>query len=102
MPYFTWPALLFIGELVFKVIMIAVILLQRKKTPSTKLAWILLIVVKAAGANLPLVRIPNLHLRRTAQIDAAVTTVVDFPIHIHLKIGVVFLGAEALPAASEN
>jgi len=44
MPYFTWPALLFIGELVFKVIMIAVILLQRKKTPSTKLAWILLIV----------------------------------------------------------
>ena len=44
MPDFTWPALLFIGELVFKVIMIAVILLQRKKTPSTKLAWILLLV----------------------------------------------------------
>jgi cardiolipin synthase len=40
----SWTALLFIGELIVKVFMIFVVLLQRKKTPSAKLAWILLLV----------------------------------------------------------
>ncbi len=39
-----WTVLLFIGELIVKVFMIFVVLLQRKKTPSAKLAWILLLV----------------------------------------------------------
>ncbi|MDP6693857.1 MAG: PLDc N-terminal domain-containing protein, partial [Phycisphaerales bacterium] len=39
-----WTSLLFLGEFIVKVIMIFVVLLQRKKTPSAKLSWILLIV----------------------------------------------------------
>ncbi len=39
-----WTVLLFAGELILKVFMIFVVLLQRKKTPSAKLAWILLLV----------------------------------------------------------
>ena len=42
---FSWPVLLFIGELILKVVMIVVVLLQRKKTSSTKLAWIMLIIL---------------------------------------------------------
>jgi len=42
---FTWPALLFVGELLLKVVMIMVVLLHRKKTSSTKLAWIMLIIL---------------------------------------------------------
>ncbi len=40
----SWTVILFIGELIVKVFMILVVLLQRKKTPSAKLAWILLLV----------------------------------------------------------
>ena len=40
----SWTTLLFLGELILKVLMIFVVLLQRKKTPSAKLAWILLLV----------------------------------------------------------
>ena len=40
----SWPFILFFGELTLKVIMIAVVILQRKKTSSSKLAWILLII----------------------------------------------------------
>ncbi|MDP7008610.1 MAG: cardiolipin synthase [Phycisphaerales bacterium] len=40
----SWTVLLFVGELVLKVFMIFVILLQRKKSSSAKLAWILLLV----------------------------------------------------------
>lgn len=36
--------MLIVGEIILKVIMIAVVLLKRKKTPSAKLAWIILIV----------------------------------------------------------
>jgi len=39
------PVLLFIGEMLLKVLMISIVLLQRKKTPSAKLAWIMLIIV---------------------------------------------------------
>lgn len=40
----SWTVLLFSGELVVKILMIFVVLMQRKKTPSAKLAWILLLV----------------------------------------------------------
>ncbi|MBC8201354.1 MAG: cardiolipin synthase [Planctomycetes bacterium] len=40
----SWPLILLIGELVLKVVMIALVLLQRKKTSAAKLAWILLII----------------------------------------------------------
>ena len=42
---FAWPALLFFGELILKIVMIMVVLLQRKKTSSTKLSWIMLIIL---------------------------------------------------------
>ena len=41
------------------------------------LAWVFLVVIETAGADLVLVRVPNLHLRRAAQIDTAVTARVD-------------------------
>ena len=40
----SWPLILFFGELALKVLMIAIVILQRKKTSSAKLAWILLII----------------------------------------------------------
>ncbi len=40
----SWPLILFFGELAIKVLMIAIVILQRKKTSSAKLAWILLII----------------------------------------------------------
>ena len=45
MIYFSLPAILFIGELLLKVLMICIVLLQQRKSPSTKLTWILLITV---------------------------------------------------------
>ena len=44
MSYFSWPVLLFVSELLLKVLMIGVVLLQQRKTPSAKLTWILLII----------------------------------------------------------
>ena len=42
---FSWPVLLFMGELLVKLLMIGVLLLQRRKPAATKLAWIMLIIV---------------------------------------------------------
>ena len=39
------PVILFIGELLLKVCMIAVVLLQKSKNSSAKLAWILIILI---------------------------------------------------------
>lgn len=39
-----WPVFLIVGEIVLKLIMIAIVLLQRKKTPAAKLSWIILII----------------------------------------------------------
>ena len=40
----SWPIVLFFGEISLKVLMIAIVILQKKKTSSAKLAWILLII----------------------------------------------------------
>ncbi|MDP6693710.1 MAG: cardiolipin synthase [Phycisphaerales bacterium] len=40
----SWALVLFFGEIALKVVMIAIVILQRKKTSSAKLAWILLII----------------------------------------------------------
>lgn len=41
---FSWPVILFSVELSLKIVMIAIVILQRNKTPPAKLSWILLIV----------------------------------------------------------
>jgi cardiolipin synthase len=48
----SWPFVLFIAELLLKVVMIAVVILQRKKTSSAKLAWILLIIFIPLGGSI--------------------------------------------------
>ncbi len=48
----SWPIILFITELVLKILMIAVVILQRKKTSSAKLAWILLIIFIPLGGSI--------------------------------------------------
>ncbi|HIB00845.1 MAG TPA: cardiolipin synthase, partial [Phycisphaerales bacterium] len=40
----SWPLIFIIGEFTLKVLVIAIVILQRKKTASAKLSWILLIV----------------------------------------------------------
>jgi cardiolipin synthase A/B len=47
----SWPLILFFGELALKVLMIAVVILQRKKTSSAKLAWIILIIFIPLGGT---------------------------------------------------
>ncbi len=47
----SWPIILFFVELSLKIVMIAVVILQRKKTPAAKLSWILLIVFIPFGGS---------------------------------------------------
>ena len=44
MSYFSWSVILFVGELLLKVLMISIVLLQQRKASSAKLTWILLII----------------------------------------------------------
>ena len=55
-----------------------------------------LVVVEPAGAARI---VPYLHLRIAAEIDAAVAFFADLPIHIKLKIAVVFCRLQALAFA---
>src|SRR5690242_6365169 len=45
-----------------------------------------LVVVQTAGADLPLLRVPDLHLRQAAQEDAAIPLGTDLPIQVQLEV----------------
>ena len=72
-----------------------------------RFAFVLLIVVKSSRtylcAHVNTRRVPNLHLRSAAKIDACVgfcALGVEFPVHIHLEVAVFLNGAEVFKAVS--
>ena len=71
-----------------------------------RLARVLLVVVEAAGPDLrPDVcarRVPDLDLRRAAQVDAAVAVLGDAPVDEHLEVAVVLHRAEVVALAVED
>ena len=64
----------------------AVPLSDRIIRDNESLARILLVVVEAAGTNLPLVGIPDLDLRCAAEIEAGVAAGGDLPVAVQWKI----------------
>lgn len=46
--------------------------------------------------------IPNLHLRAASQLDPAVPRCLDLPIHVRLKVPIIFDGAKTVPLAVKN
>jgi hypothetical protein len=55
--------------------------------------------VETAGA---LLVVPDLHLGAAAQVDSAVSRLLDLPVDEHLEVAVVFYGAEVFPFAVEH
>lgn len=73
-----------------------------------RLARIDLVVVESAGtdfgAHVTARRIPDLHLRRTAQVNARIglaTFGIEFPIDVHFEIAVLFFGADVVESVSD-
>ena len=66
------------------------------------LAGPLLVVVEAARSRRVRLGVPDLHLRRAAEIEAAVSALLDLPVGEELEVAVVAGGAEALALPVEG